>query len=288
MIARGLVVFDVAFDDVGRDFLVVFYLVFVAGDPVAFLVVAVFVEGDGEFGFVGVFVIVEEGGADGFVVLVILVADFLHFVAFGVEDNGFVDVVVFAIDEEFAAEDIVFMVVVAELAETALGVVFVKDAAFDLAFFVLDVDLGEDKVGIVEVVGAADDVFVGVEDMLEGDETEVVVFIFCAENHVLLVGEVRLAAALTFLVIYGFEALEDASASGVVGTSVGFVHDGEDVLHLAVETVALAVGELLGQTLVGFLRCIGPALDGLVGAVVDAAAQIIVVLCSQTAGQTQE
>ena len=272
MIARGLVVFDVAFDDVGRDFLVVFYLVFVAGDPVAFLVIAVFVEGDGEFGFVGILVIVEEGGADGFVVFVVLVADFLHFVALGVEDNGFVDVVVFAIDEEFAAEDVVLMVVVAELAETALGVVFVKDAAFDLAFFVLDVDLGDGRVGIVEVVGAADDVFVRVEDMLEGDETEVVVFIFCAENHVLLVGEVRLAAALTFLVVDGFEAFEDAAAAGVVGTVVGLVHHRHDVFHFTVESVALAVGELVGHALVIFLRSVGPTLHSLVGAVVDATA----------------
>lgn len=272
MIASGLVVFDVAFDDVGGDFLVVFYLVFVAGDPVAFLVVAVFVNGDGKFGFVGILVVVEEGGADGLVVFVVLVADFLHFVALGVEDDSFVDVVVFAIDEEFAAEDVVFMVVVAELAETALGIVFVEDAAFDLAFFVLDVDLGEDKVGIVEVIGAADDVFVGVEDMLEGDEAEVVVFVFSAENHVLLVGEVGLAAALPFLVVDGFEAFEDAAAAGVVGAVVGFVHDREDVFDFTMEAVALAVGELVGHTLVIFLRSVGPTLDGLVGAVVDATA----------------
>ena len=93
---------------------------------------------------------------------------------------------------------------------------------------------------------------------------------------------------MPFLVVYGFEAFEDAAATGVVGTPVGLVHDGEDVLHFAVETVALAVGELLGHALVIFLRGIGAALDGLVGAVVDASAYVVVVLSRQTACYSQE
>ena len=160
------IVFDIALDDVDGYFLVVFNLVFVAGYPVALFVVAVFVEGDGELGLVGVFVIVEEGGADGLVVLVVFVAYLLHFLALGVEDYGLVDVVVLAVDVNLAAEDVVCVVVVAELAEAALGVVFVQHAAFNLALLVFDIDFGQDEVGVVEVVGAADDVLVGVEDVV--------------------------------------------------------------------------------------------------------------------------
>ena len=89
-------------------------------------------------------------------------------------------------------------------------------------------------------------------------------------------------------VIDGFETLEDTAAAGVVGASVGFVHDREDVLHLAVETVALAVGELVGHALLGLLRGVGAALDGLGGSVVDAATQVVVVLGGQTTRKSQE
>jgi hypothetical protein len=123
--------------------------------------------------------------------------------------------------------------------------------------------------------------------VLEGDETEIVVLVFSAENHVFLVREVRLAAALPFLVVDGLETFEDAPPSGV-GVVVGLVHYGEDVLHFPVQTVALAVGQLLGHTLFIFLWCVGAALYCLGGAVVDAATQVVVVLGGQTTRKSQE
>jgi hypothetical protein len=54
------------------------------------------------------------------------------------------------------------------------------------------------------------------------------------------------------------------------------------------ETVALAVGDSVGHTLVSLLRSIGTALHSLIASVVDAATQIIIVLGRQCTYQTQE
>jgi uncharacterized membrane protein YGL010W len=54
------------------------------------------------------------------------------------------------------------------------------------------------------------------------------------------------------------------------------------------QTSALSVVQLVGHTLVVFLRSVGAFLDSLIGSVVDSPAQIIIVLGTHTACNSQE
>ena len=83
--------------------------------------------------------------------------------------------------------------------------------------------------------------------MLKCNQAEIVVFVLRSKNHVLLIGEIGLAAALPLLVVDGLQTFQDAATPSVVGSSVGLIHHRQHILHLAMEAVALTVGETVGQ-----------------------------------------
>ena len=186
--------------------------------------------------------VVVEGIARRVALLVVFPPFLLNLLLGTVVDDGLVDGLGGIVGVFLAFEDVVELVVVATLLDAAEVVVFQAHAALHLTLGIFHIDLDEGVVFVVDIVGATDDAVLVVDHMLEGCQSEAVVFIAGAEDNILSHGEVSLAAALTFGVVFGHQMLHLVAALQVVVVVVAsLVHHCVDALHRSAEFVVLQV-----------------------------------------------